>query len=156
MKNHFNNLKLIISFTVISCIISGCSNPKNQQSNNTNETNIFDNNVLEGSFWKNQALTDIPPYWTKYSLDTVDGVFITNPDSAWNQFGDTEKYPSMISRHIFSYSVAYLFTGDDKYLKIASDAVDFLLEYAWDEEYGGWYEKLDKQGNPVELYFAKD
>ncbi|MEA3494502.1 MAG: hypothetical protein U9R42_00520, partial [Bacteroidota bacterium] len=40
---------------------------------------------LEGNFWKNQALTDILPYWTKYSIDTVDGAFITNLDRSFNQ-----------------------------------------------------------------------
>ena len=121
-------------------IMTGCSDPGKQQNED----------VLNGNFWKNQALTDILPYWTKYSLDTVDGAFFTHLDRSWNQITGTEKYPSMISRHVFSYSVAYLFTGEKEYLKIASDAVDFLLKHAWDKEYGGWYEKLDKQGNPVD------
>jgi mannose/cellobiose epimerase-like protein (N-acyl-D-glucosamine 2-epimerase family) len=120
--------------------MTGCSDLGKQENKN----------VLDGNFWKEQALTDIIPYWTQHSIDTVNGAFITNLNSAWNQFGDTDKYPSMISRHVFSYSVAYLFTGEEKYLKIASGAVDFLLKHAWDKEYGGWYDKLDKKGNPVD------
>ncbi|MCD4773175.1 MAG: AGE family epimerase/isomerase, partial [Bacteroidales bacterium] len=104
---------------------------------------------LDGNFWKNQALTDILPYWAEHSLDTVDGAFITHLDRIGSQILETEKYPSMISRHVFSYSVAYLFTGEEKYLNIASAAVDYLLEHAWDNEYGGWYDCLDKQGNPI-------
>ncbi|MCK4638937.1 MAG: AGE family epimerase/isomerase, partial [Bacteroidales bacterium] len=151
MKNYITKPKLFFLFAVMSnFIISGCSDPGNQESTDVEKTTVSDTNVFEGNFWKNQALTDILPYWTKYSLDTVDGAFITHLDRSWNQIKGTEKYPSMISRHIFSYSVAYLFTGEDKYLKIASDAVDFLLEHAWDKEYGGWYDKLDKQGNPIE------
>jgi mannobiose 2-epimerase len=151
MKTFLTKLKLLISLILLAVIIlSGCSNPKNQQSTDIEKTFVADTNVFEGNFWKNQALTDILPYWTKYSLDTVNGAFITHLDRSWNQIEGTEKYPSMISRHIFSYSVAYLFTGEEKYLKIASDAVNFLLEHAWDKEYGGWYDCLDKQGNPVE------
>ncbi|MCK4289157.1 MAG: AGE family epimerase/isomerase, partial [Bacteroidales bacterium] len=150
MKNYITKPKLFFLFAVMSnFIISGCSDPGNQESTDVEKTTVSDTNVFEGNFWKNQALTDILPYWTKYSLDTVDGAFITHLDRSWNQISGTEKYPSMISRHIFSYSVAYLFTGEDKYLKIASDAVDFLLEHAWDKEYGGWYDKLDIQGNPI-------
>ena len=56
----------------------------------------------------------------------------------------------MISKHIFCYSVAYFFTGEKKYLKIATNALDFLLEHAWYKKYGGWYNLHDKQGNPIE------
>jgi hypothetical protein len=127
-KNKKKHLSLILLFIFI---LTGCSGPGKQKNED----------VLNGNFWKNQALTDILPYWTKYSLDTVDGAFFTHLDRSWNQITGTEKYPSMISRHVFSYSVAYLFTGEEEYLKIASDAVDFLLKHAWDKEYGGWYGK---------------
>ena len=151
MKNYIRKPKLFFSFAVMAyLILSGCSNSGNQKSTDVGKSTVTDTSVFEGNFWKNQALTDILPYWTEYSLDTVDGAFITHLDRSWNQITGTEKFPSMISRHIFSYSVAFLFTGEDKYLKIASDAVDFLLEYAWDKEYGGWYDCLDKQGNPLE------
>ena len=151
MKTSLTKLKRFTSLILLAVIIlSGCSNPGNQESTDVEKATAADTNVFEGNFWKNQALTDILPYWTKYSLDTVDGAFITHLDRSWNQIEGTEKYPSMISRHVFSYSVAYLFTGEEKYLKIASETVDFLLEHAWDNEYGGWYNCLDKQGNPTD------
>ncbi len=151
MKNYIKKSKLSFLFAMmVVFIISGCSNSKNKGNTDVEKITAVDTNIFEGNFWKNQALTDIFPYWIKYSIDTVDGAFITHLDRSWNQISGTEKYPSMISRHIFSYSVAYLFTGEEKYLKIASDVVDFLLKYAWDEEYGGWYDKLDKKGNPVD------
>jgi cellobiose epimerase len=106
-------------------------------------------NALNGSFWKEQALKDIIPYWTKYALDKENGAFTTNLDREWKKVGGTEKFPSMISRHVFSYSVAYLLTGEEKYIKIAKEAVNFLLARAWDKKYGGWYDELDKKGKPV-------
>ncbi|MGD8780963.1 MAG: AGE family epimerase/isomerase [Ignavibacteria bacterium] len=105
--------------------------------------------VLDGSFWKNQALKQILPYWTRNARDTVYGAFVTNLDSVWKQFGSTNKYPSMISRHIFSYSTAYLLTGKKEYLDIASATVDFLLKNAWDKKYGGWFDLLDVEGKPI-------
>lgn len=103
-----------------------------------------------GEYWRKQALDDIIPYWTKYARDTVFGAFCTNLDAVWGYHEDTRKYPSMISRHIFSYSVAYLLSGDEKYLNIARETKDFLIDHAWDKEYGGWFDVLDEQGNPLE------
>ena len=128
MKTFLKKLKLFISPVLFAVIIlSACSNPKKQESTDVEKNLAADTNVFEGNFWRNQALTDIMPYWVKHSLDTVDGAFITNCNRRWKQIKGTEKHPSMISRHVFGYSVAYLFTGEEKYLKIASDAVDFLI-----------------------------
>jgi mannobiose 2-epimerase len=105
---------------------------------------------MQGQYWKDQVIHDILPYWTMHACDTVNGGFYTTLDSAWKPFGDTRKYPSMLSRHIFGFSVGYLLSGDQKYLDIARETVDYLLTHAWDPEYGGWYDVLDECGNPLE------
>jgi mannobiose 2-epimerase len=105
--------------------------------------------VLTGNYWKKQALVDIIPFWTKYAQDEKSGTFFTNLDSLWLPFGSQDKYPSMISRHLFSYSVAYLLSGDEDNIKIADSTVKWLLENAWDKEYGGWFDALDAVGKPV-------
>lgn len=131
----------IIFLALLAILVTtGCSNSKR----------LEDVDILNGTFWKDQALQAIIPYWTQNTIDNDDGAFITNLDRSWNQVDRTEKYPSMISRHVFSYSVAFLLTGEERYLKIASRAVDFLLENAWDKNYGGWFDVLDKKGNPLE------
>ncbi|MDD4644576.1 MAG: AGE family epimerase/isomerase [Bacteroidales bacterium] len=106
--------------------------------------------VITGKYWKNQVVKDILPYWTNLAQDTLNGGFFTTLDSVWKPFGDTRKYPSMLSRHVFGYSVGYLLSGDQHYLDIARKTVDYLLDHAWDKEYGGWYDVLDEQGNPLE------
>ena len=95
--------------------------------------------IIQGDYWKSQALEDIIPYWTKHARDTAAGAFITNLDASWNPSPDSRKYPSMIARHIFSYSVAFMLTGDMKYLDIARDTKDFLIEHGWDRDHGGWF-----------------
>lgn len=70
-KNKNTHLNLILLFIFI---LTGCSGPGKQKNEN----------VFDGNFWKNQALTGILPYWTKYSLDTVDGAFITHLDRSWH------------------------------------------------------------------------
>jgi len=105
---------------------------------------------MQGQYWKDQVIHDILPYWTQHARDTVNGGFYTTLDSAWKPFGDARKYPSMLSRHLFGYSVGYLLSGDQKYLDIARETVDYLLVHAWDPEFGGWYDVLDEYGNPLE------
>ena len=103
-----------------------------------------------GKYWEKQALEDIIPYWTQYAQDSICGAFYTNISAGWKSGADTKKYPSMISRHIFAYAVAYLLSGNENYLDIARETKDFLINHAWDKQYGGWFDVLDRQGNPVE------
>lgn len=132
-------LKICAAGVILSTIFSLCTNKPDSASK-----------VLTGNYWKNQALTDIMPFWTKYAQDKVSGAFFTNLDSLWLPFGSQDKYPSMISRHLFSYSVAYLLSGDEENLKIADNTVKWLVGNAWDKEYGGWFDALDARGKPVQ------
>lgn len=103
--------------------------------------------ALNGEYWKKQALTDILPYWTNNARDTAYGAFHTSLGANWEPSGDPLIYPSMISRHLFSYSVAFLMTGDKHYLTIADSTSNYLLRHAWDKEYGGWYNALERNGS---------
>lgn len=104
--------------------------------------------VLDANYWKDQAINDILPFWSRYAMDCDSGAFTTNLDADWGHVSDNNKYPSMIGRHIFSYSAAYLLTGNEEYLDIAARTRDFLLEHAWDNENGGWYDVLNRDGTP--------
>ena len=106
--------------------------------------------VMSGDYWKTQAIRDIMPYWTRYARDTEYGAFHTNLDSVWTRTGSRNKFPSMISRHLFSYSVAYLLSGNNEDIRIADSTFNWLIQKAWDKEYGGWYDALDEMGNPVQ------
>ena len=131
--------KLSIGIFFLLTIFSSCTNSPNKTSD-----------VLSGDYWKTQALRDIMPSWTKYAQDKKSGAFFTNLDSLWLPFGSQDKYPSMISRHLFSYSVAYLLSGDEDDLKIADSTAKWLLDNAWDKEYGGWFDALDTEGKSVQ------
>ncbi|MCE5347931.1 MAG: AGE family epimerase/isomerase [Bacteroidales bacterium] len=133
-------LRVGSAVVILTVLLSSCKN------NSAGTSKVF-----SGNYWKEQALTDIIPFWSKYSQDTISGAFITNLDSIWLPFGSSDKYPSMISRHLFSYSVAYLLSGDEENLIIAHNTVKWLLDHAWDKEYGGWFDALDEKGNPVQM-----
>src|SRR5690242_12596422 len=83
---------------------------------------------LTGDYWKQQALTEIIPFWIP-TIDKKGGGFFTNinQDGSVNQIG--LKYPRMISRLVFGFSTAYLLTGDEKYLVYAKHGLNYLQKY---------------------------
>ena len=107
--------------------------------------------VLSPEYWKSQALQHIMPYWSDNAVDHQYGAFYTNLDSVWDLYGSRDKFPSMISRHLFSYSSAYLMSGNEEYIRIADNTFNWLTEKAWDKEYGGWYDALDEKGDPLQF-----
>jgi mannose/cellobiose epimerase-like protein (N-acyl-D-glucosamine 2-epimerase family) len=102
--------------------------------------------VERGAFWRRQGLKGVLPGWTRRGRDTTHGGFFANLDRSWERFGGSEKYPGMLSRHVYSYSAAYLLGGNPRHLDIARNTVDVLIEHGWDERYGGWYESISRQG----------
>ncbi|MBP6794890.1 MAG: AGE family epimerase/isomerase, partial [Saprospiraceae bacterium] len=64
--------------------------------------------------------------------------------------GDDIRYSSMISRHLFSYSAAYLMSGEEPHLEKAMAIKNYLLQYAWDKVNGGWFDALLPSGDPNE------
>ena len=106
-------------------------------------------NIMDGEFWRDQVLTDLMPLWYKHVRDEEHGAFYLNLSRDWQPMPPWNKMPAMISRQIFSFSTAYLLSGEEKYLDVAREAVDYLLKYGWDQEYGGWYDGISQTGEPT-------
>lgn len=124
---------VILSFSILSCKES------------VRESN---QKYLDGEYWRQQGLTQIIPFWQSHVRDTVYGAYYTNLSREGTALPPWDKYPAMISRQVFGFTSAYLLSGDEKYLKTASEGVNYLLKFAWDNEYGGWYDLLNQSGNP--------
>lgn len=104
--------------------------------------------VLNGEFWRDQALTNIIPYWYAHVRDTSYGAFYMSLTRSWEPTPPWDKYPAMISRQVYGFSAAYLLSGDRKYLEVARQGAEYLLEHAWDKQYGGWFGVLTQTGEP--------
>lgn len=105
--------------------------------------------LLDGTFWKTQGLTTILPAWTEHAR-TDEGVFYAEISRTWTPQDSTTQYPGMVARHVFSYSAAYLMSGDDAHLRRAEEALDFMIEHGWDEQYGGWYNAVSRTGEVID------
>jgi mannose/cellobiose epimerase-like protein (N-acyl-D-glucosamine 2-epimerase family) len=131
---------LIFCATIVVFSLSFCK----ETGHNRNEK------YLDGEFWRQQGLTQIIPFWQSHVIDTVDGAFYMYLSREGKPLPPWDKHPAMISRQIFGFTSAYLLSGNEKYLETATGGVNYLLKYAWDNQYGGWYDFLDQSGNPKE------
>jgi len=103
--------------------------------------------VLNPDHWKTQALLNIIPFWTQ-TIDNDYGGFYTDVNENGSISGAGKKYPRMISRLVYGFSVAYLLSGDSKYLDLAAHGMEYLKSYGWDKDYGGWYTSTDENNEP--------
>jgi mannose/cellobiose epimerase-like protein (N-acyl-D-glucosamine 2-epimerase family) len=116
--------------------------------------------------WREHLEQELLPFWLLPSaLGFHPGDFPTyrandgsllNPENLPPEFQNpnrdivrlNRKYVRSQSRQTYAYGIAYHVTGDEQYLKIARQGVDFLLENSIDRMNGGAYEyfQLENQG----------
>ncbi|HEY1406853.1 MAG TPA: AGE family epimerase/isomerase [Spirochaetota bacterium] len=109
---------------------------------------------LEPEFWRHQALTEIIPFWEQ-TKDPKNGGFFSSVMIDGTVDQKKGKFPRMISRIAYGYSVAYLLSGDDHYLELAQYALDYLFKYGWDEKNSGWILYRDRH-NVTSPYYQKN
>ncbi len=104
---------------------------------------------LDPGFWRDQALRDLIPFWDAHARDAVGGAFFMNLSRTWRPLPPWDKVPALVSRHVFGFSAAYLLSGEERYLATARRGADYLFRHAWDPDFGGWFDKLDREGRPL-------
>lgn len=102
------------------------------------------------SRWRTQLVEDLVEPWIRRGRDPATGRFVTHLARDWSRSGPEETYPSMVGRHLFSLSAAFLATGDERYLLLADSVKSVLVDRAWDEAHGGWFDRLGPEGEPAD------
>ena len=106
--------------------------------------------LLQGAAWRDLVLVELIPAWQAHAIDSRHGGFHTSLGRDWQPRAPREKLPAMISRQVFSFTAAYLLSGDDRHLEVARHGVEYLLAHAWDDRYGGWYDRLSVDGEVLD------
>lgn len=105
--------------------------------------------ILQSDVWIEHYKNDIAPFWTmNAALGNPVGNFPTFRNNNGSEGNNTLRYPRMLGRQIYVYSIGYLMTGDKKLLDYAKEGVDYLLEKAKDKTNGGFYGVITEQGTP--------
>ncbi|WKZ69757.1 MAG: AGE family epimerase/isomerase [Melioribacteraceae bacterium] len=82
--------------------------------------------------------------------DLIRGGFYTNISKSGGVLSSWGTNKDMLtqSRNAYGLTRAYQMTGKLEYLNRAKEALEFMYEHAWDEDHGGWFNSLDRDGNP--------
>ena len=108
------------------------------------------NPLLQGAAWRDLVLVELIPAWQAHVVDSRHGGFHTSLGRDWQPRSPHEKIPAMIGRQVFSFTAAYLLSGEDRHLEVARLGVEYLLAHAWDDRYGGWYDRLTVDGEVLD------
>lgn len=92
--------------------------------------------------------TEVLDKWYPQAMDTVDGGFLSSFTYDFKPTGDQEKMIVTQSRHVWTNAKAALRYPDLEHYKTgAAHGFKFLRDKIWDQEKGGFYWLVDKQGN---------
>lgn len=83
---------------------------------------------------------------------TGNGFFQANLDRAWQSVGPQTATLVSQSRLLYVLSVGHDRTGLASYRDAAAAGAAFLVEHFRDARHGGWFWRVDPQGQPVETY----
>lgn len=96
-----------------------------------------------------ESLHDILQFWIKNTLDSEFGGFIGKMDFEGNIHPNHEKGGVLNARMLWTFSAAYNFTNNKKYLHIAKLAYQYIQKYFRDTENCGVYWSVDFRANPL-------
>lgn len=97
----------------------------------------------------NSEIDNILNFWIKQTVDKENGGFYGKILSSGVRIKDSSKGAILNGRILWSFSTAYNFSGNKKYLEMADRAFNYLADYFIDKKNGGVYWELDSKGNPI-------
>jgi cellobiose epimerase len=88
--------------------------------------------------------------WYPLCIDTVYGGYYSDINYKWQLEGEQNKMIVSQARHVWSASNAAMFYEDNtELLKVAEHGFKFLRDVMWDKEFSGFYDLVDRKGNPL-------
>lgn len=95
-------------------------------------------------------VTNILPYWINRMVDNEHGGFYGRITGTDQLMPEAEKGAVLNARILWTYSAAYRLLQKEEYLAIATHAKRYLIDYFYDDEFGGIYWSLDYLGQPLD------
>ena len=89
--------------------------------------------------------------WYPLAVDSVDGGYFSDMNYKWELDGRQNKMIVTQARHVWATANAAMFYQKDNQLRnISLHGVNFLKNKMWDQEYGGFYDLVNRGGEPIE------
>jgi len=94
--------------------------------------------------------SNILPYWENKILDTEHFGFFGQITGSGKVNSGADRGSTLAARIMWTYASAYRMFKDEKYLAMATFAMRYILDYFYDNKFGGVYWSLDYEGKPSE------
>ncbi|MDZ7720585.1 MAG: AGE family epimerase/isomerase [Balneolaceae bacterium] len=96
-------------------------------------------------------LEDLIDVWYPRAIDKEHGGYLSRFSYDWKQMGSQQKMIVTQSRHLWTLSkLSGNFPDDQAFREYASHGFDFLKEHMWDDEYGGFYQLVNRRGEVIQ------
>ncbi|MBI2424060.1 MAG: AGE family epimerase/isomerase [Candidatus Hydrogenedentes bacterium] len=100
---------------------------------------------------QHHLFNELIPFWLTHGTDEEYGGFLTYLDAKGNPTGESIKTLVCQTRMIYTASSAHRAgLGDGKFLEIARQGVEFLINHFWDDEHTGWHWTCERDGTPID------
>lgn len=105
---------------------------------------------MDGAAWRRVGRDLILEPWLSHMEDRESGLVHNAYDDDFAPKRSDAKIPWVMARQAFGLCAGYLMYADPRLTSRAREILDWLAENAWDEEYGGWFEKIRADGTVVD------
>ncbi len=92
--------------------------------------------------------SNILDFWLSNMIDDEHGGFYGQMTGEGRLVKDADKGGILSARILWAFSAAYRVLGDPEYLMAATLIKDYIIEYFYDNQFGGTYWSVDYLGNP--------
>jgi mannobiose 2-epimerase len=150
MKNVFQ--KTVLAFLLIAalfCMLTGMPPKNSTMENHQEQTRALKDSLAREM---RQALDAEFKAWYPLSVDTRYGGFLSDFDENWKPVGDQDKMIVTQARHVWATANASMFyKGDNSFARLGAHGMQFLKDYMWDKQYGGFFTLVSQQGRPYTM-----
>lgn len=96
--------------------------------------------------------------WYPRVIDEEHGGYISSFSHDWEMTGSQEKMIVTQARHLWSLSkIVAMYPDNPDYPEYASHGFEFLKNHMWDDEYGGFFQMVTREGEPMrDTYFGEN
>ena len=112
---------------------------------------IMDTNVLKEfeTSVRKELYEDIVPFWANRTIDEKGG-FIGRMTNDGVIDPKAPKGLILNTRILWTFSALYVFDKKPEHLKIAERSYNYLMEHFWDNQFGGMFWMVNREGKPLE------
>jgi mannobiose 2-epimerase len=96
-----------------------------------------------------QELGNILNYWMQYAPDKIYGGFYGSIDNENNPMPEAPKGVVLNARILWTFAAAFNETGEQKYLRFAERAFQYIVAHFVDREFGGVYWTVNYKGEKL-------